>query len=83
LFYHSGGKLMAVDVNVSDSRFAAGVPKMLFEKNIASFPHLSPRLAANFDVSADGQRFLILVPVEESSPELITVVLNWTADVKR
>ena len=73
LFYNSGGKLMAVDVKVSGSGFEPGVPKLLFEKGGGSI----------FDVSGDGQRFLIPVLVEESSPEPITVVLNWTADLKR
>ena len=72
LFYVSGGKLMAVDVKLSESRFEPGVPKLLFEKSSIS----------NYDVSRDGQQFLIAVPVE-SSPEPITVVLNWTADLKR
>ena len=29
------------------------------------------------------QRILIAVPVEKGSPEPITIVLNWTAEVKR
>jgi Tol biopolymer transport system component len=73
LFYNSGGKLMAVDVKADRSSFEPGVPKLLFERSGGG----------NFDVSRDGQRFLIPVLVEESSPEPITVVLNWTADVKR
>jgi hypothetical protein len=73
LFYLSGGKLMAVDVKVVGSNFEAGVPRPLFE---------IPR-SVDFEVSGDGQRFLIPVPVEETSPTPITVVLNWTADLKR
>jgi eukaryotic-like serine/threonine-protein kinase len=73
LFYLSGRKLMAVDVKASDSSFEPGVPKLLFEKSGIR----------NYEVTRDGQRFLIGVPVEESSPEPITVVLNWTADLKR
>jgi Tol biopolymer transport system component len=73
LFYFSGGKLMAVDVKAGGSSFEPGVPKLLFEKNGTR----------NYDVSGDGQRFLVAVPVEESSTEPITVVLNWTADLKR
>jgi serine/threonine protein kinase len=83
LFYNSGGKLMAVDVKASGSGFAAGVPKLLFEKSVSSSPSLNVRMAGYFDVSGDGQRFLIPVQVEESLPEPITVVLNWTADLKR
>jgi hypothetical protein len=41
------------------------------------------RGAGRFDVSRDGQRFLVDVPIEESSPEPIKVVMNWTADLKR
>jgi len=73
LFYFSGEKLMAVDVKAGGSSFEPGVPKLLFEKNGTR----------NYDVSGDGQRFLVAVPVEESSSEPITVVLNWTADLKR
>jgi len=72
LFYISGGKLMAVEVKASESSFELGAPRLLFEKSGIS----------NYDVSKDGQQFLIAVPVE-SSPEPITVVLNWTADLKR
>ena len=63
---------MAVDVKASESSFEPGVPKLLFEKSGIG----------NYDVSRDGQQFLVAVPVE-SSPEPITVVLNWTADLKR
>ena len=73
LFYISGGKLMAVDVKAVGSSFEPGVPKLLFESRGVRF----------FDVSADGLRFLIPVPVEESAPEPITVVLNWTTDLKQ
>lgn len=72
LFYVSRGKLMAVDVKASESSFEPGVPKVLFEKSGIN----------DYDVSRDGQRFLIAVSVE-SSPEPITVVLNWTAGLKR
>jgi hypothetical protein len=64
---------MAVDVKATGSSFEPGVPKLLFER----------RGARDFDVSRDGQRFLIPVLVDEGSPEPITVVLNWTADLKR
>jgi hypothetical protein len=37
---------------------------------------------APFDVSADGQRFLIVCPVGGSSPPL-TVVVNWTEELKK
>jgi serine/threonine-protein kinase len=101
LFYRSGSKIMAVDVNPSrpsgpdgpsgprgdregavPTGFAAGKPRMLFEgtaylATTASFPY--------YDVSPDGQRFLMLKPVEAetAAPTQINVVLNWFEELKR
>ena len=36
-----------------------------------------------YAVAADGQRFLLLAPVGGAPPFSITVVLNWTAGLKR
>jgi len=39
----------------------------------------------DYDVSPDGQRFLMLKPVEQEQATLtqINVVLNWTEELKR
>jgi len=37
----------------------------------------------DYDVSGDGQRFLAAVPLEGQSQEPLTVVLNWTAGLKK
>jgi serine/threonine protein kinase len=39
--------------------------------------------AGYYDVSADGQRFLVPLPPEEEIAEPLTVVLNWTAGLKK
>jgi Tol biopolymer transport system component len=79
LFYLSAdGKLMAVEVDGGADTFEAGVPMPLFEPRVVSISGDSP-----YDVAADGRRFLIKVPVEENAPAPVTVVLNWTADLKR
>jgi serine/threonine-protein kinase len=98
MFYRSGSKMMAVDVNPSrdpsaslragregagavPTAFSAGKPRMLFDgpylPTIASFQY--------YDVSPDGQRFLMLKPVESqvSAPTQINVVLNWFEELKR
>ena len=36
-----------------------------------------------YDVSPDGQRFLVSSSVEETTATPLTVVLNWTADLKK
>jgi Tol biopolymer transport system component len=80
LFYRNGDKMMAVDI-VTQPSFAAGKPRMLF----AGPYELSPATSPNYDVSADGQRFLMLKPAEasETAPTQINVVLNWFEELKR
>ncbi|HYG09639.1 MAG TPA: hypothetical protein VD835_06675, partial [Pyrinomonadaceae bacterium] len=79
LFYLSAdGKLMAVEVDGSSDTFESGVPGPLFEPRVGAISGDSP-----YDVAADGRRFLVKVLVEENAPAPITVVLNWTTDLKR
>jgi protease II len=80
LFYVSTDKkMMAVDVKGEGPTFEAGAPKVLFDLHVPSFNN--PQ--AQFAVTADGQKFLIANTFGENSSVPITVVLNWTADLKR
>jgi serine/threonine protein kinase len=80
LFYVSTDmKMMAVDVKGEGPTFEVGAPKVLFDLRVPSFN--SPQ--AQFAVTADGQKFLIANTFGENSSVPITVVLNWTADLKR
>jgi Tol biopolymer transport system component len=80
LFYRSGDRMMAVDI-ATQPGFAAGKPRMLFEGPYEPAPITNP----NYDVSPDGQRFLMLKPVEreQAVPTQINVVLNWFEELKR
>jgi eukaryotic-like serine/threonine-protein kinase len=80
LFYRSGDKMIAVDISTRPN-FAAGKPRMLFQGRY----ELSPGTFAYYDVSPDGQRFLMLKPNEagEAAPTQINVVLNWFEELKR
>jgi eukaryotic-like serine/threonine-protein kinase len=80
LFYRSGDKMMAADV-AAQPGFAAGKPRMLFEGPYLPTPLTSP----NYDVSPDGQRFLMLKASaqEQPAPTQINVVLNWFEELKR
>jgi Tol biopolymer transport system component len=82
LFYRTGDKMMAVDVS-TQSGFSAGKPRQLFEGHYLSNPLGFAR--PNYDVSADGQRFLMIKSVEQeqAAPTQINVVLNWTEELKR
>jgi serine/threonine-protein kinase len=78
LFYRSGNKMMAVDVT-TEPTFSVGKPKMLFEG--AYIP--TPRSFPDYDVSPDGERFLMLKSTEQSAPAQINVVLNWFEELKQ
>jgi serine/threonine protein kinase/Tol biopolymer transport system component len=80
LFYRSGDKMMAVDIATQPS-FSAGKPRTLFEGRYARTTATIP----TYDVSPDGQRFLMLKPSESagSAPTQINVVLNWFEELKR
>jgi eukaryotic-like serine/threonine-protein kinase len=80
LFYRSGDKMMAVDI-ATQPGFAAGKPRMLFEGRYEPAPVPIP----NYDVSPDGQRFLMLKPIEQAqaAPTQINVVLNWFEELKQ
>jgi len=76
LFYLAGaGKLMAVALEAAGSTFRAAEPRPLFQTPL-SFEELT---RGSYDVSADGQRFLLLVPGDGDGPAPFTVVLDWTA----
>ncbi len=69
LFHYDGEKMNAVSVQMQP-RFKASEPRVLFEGSY--FP--------GFDISPDGQRFLMLKLETEST---IHVVLNWFEELRR
>jgi eukaryotic-like serine/threonine-protein kinase len=79
LAYRNGDKMMAVDITTQPA-FSAGKPKMLFE---GPYVLPSPNISY-YDVSADGQRFLMLKPVEQAQAATqIVVVQNWFEELKQ
>jgi serine/threonine protein kinase/Tol biopolymer transport system component len=80
LFYRSDNKMMAVEIATHPS-FVAGKPRMLFEGPYLATPLTSPY----YDVSPDGQRFLMLKPTvqAQAAPTQINVVLSWFEELKR
>ena len=81
LFYKEGDRMMVVDIQ-TDPTFRASKPRLLYESR---FPERVPGDPARFAVTADAQRFLTIVPSDESSaPDVkIVVVLNWFEELKR
>lgn len=60
---------MVGEVTEGGSNFTAGGPKPLFDTRTTPLA----AGARNYDVTNDGQRFVMIIPVEESSPSPLTV----------
>jgi eukaryotic-like serine/threonine-protein kinase len=85
LYYRSGNKMMAVSVTTSPT-FTASAPRLLWEgtysRGTGSSCGMPGVASSSYDVSADGERFLM---VRENAPPdatRIVVVLNWAEEVK-
>ncbi len=81
LFYRDGDKMMAVEISM-EPEFTASAPHLLFE---GPYTRSGTRPGApRYDITPDGQRFLMIKPSEqESSPVQLNIVLNWFEELKR
>jgi Tol biopolymer transport system component len=89
LFYMApAGKLMAIDVKTA-AKFQAGIPRPLFDSHMwlpaEGMVNVINFLTFRYDVTPDGQRFLVntAAQAEPASSPGITVILNWTAGLKK
>jgi Tol biopolymer transport system component len=71
-------RLMAVSVSPAGERLAIGTPEALFPARM-----LVLSLNPEYDVSADGNRFLVGTVVGDSQAPAATLVLDWTAELPR
>jgi serine/threonine protein kinase/Tol biopolymer transport system component len=78
LFYRSGDKMLVVDI-AKHPTFSAGKPRLLFES--AEYDRVST--TADYDVSPDGQRFLMIQELGRQSAAPYDVVVNWFDELKR
>src|SRR5687767_6117612 len=69
-------EIMAVDVRAAPT-FQAGIPKALFKTN------LRPPPGGQFDVTPDGERFLVNVKPADENSDPVTLVQNWAAERKQ
>jgi Tol biopolymer transport system component len=81
LFYLSAdGKMMAVAVTTGAS-FEASSPVALFQTHRRQ--PVSSQDVFSYDVSGDGQKFLILTKVDEANAAPLSVLLNWASDIEK
>jgi serine/threonine protein kinase len=78
LYFTIDNKLMAVNVKATAGGFEHTDPKLLFEA-----PFTSEVRRNRYAPAADGQKFLIVMMVEDSESSPINIVLNWKAALKR
>ncbi len=79
IFYRNGPKMYAVAVQTTPG-FSFGKPTLLFE---ASYTYASSP-SGNYDVTLDGQRFLMIKAEEgQAAVTQVNVILNWFEELKR
>jgi Tol biopolymer transport system component len=83
LFYlEPDSRFMSVPVGTRGDNFEAGAPVQLFR--VASPVAFTRRTwYASYDVSPDGQRFLVNAVVDDAASAPITIVLNWQSALKK
>jgi hypothetical protein len=67
------GAMMSVEIDMKNG-FQPGVPKQLFKM---------PGVIVYWDVTRDGQKFLIPVPVAAADSAPYNVIVNWTSVLKK
>ncbi len=78
-FIDADGQLMTATVKTGGSEFEFDTPKALFKTRMIGLFGSTHE----FDVSPDGKRFLIGTLIGEPTAQPPTVILNWTAALKK
>ena len=73
------GQMMSVSVDSGGAGPKLGKPTPLFQTRL----DLELIQRQQYDVSADGKRFLLAQPLEESTSVPITVIVNWPELLKK
>jgi serine/threonine protein kinase len=83
LFYVAADqKLTAVPIRTAAGGLDIGQPVPLFENRV-ELGRYGGLLRQQYDVTEDGQQFIVNTVIEQSGESPITVVVNWTASMKK
>jgi serine/threonine-protein kinase len=77
-FYRHGNEMLVVDTEL-EPELRLGQPRVLFR---GAFLYGSQGMTA-YDVSPDGQRFVMVETSEDSAPTQFNVILNWHEELKK
>jgi serine/threonine protein kinase len=78
-FVAADGQMMSSSVKIGGTEFQFAAPKALFKTRMLAWTSSFHE----YDVSPDGQRFLIGTLIGDTKAAPPTVILNWAADLKR
>jgi eukaryotic-like serine/threonine-protein kinase len=85
LYYRNGNKMMVVSATTFP-RFQASPPEQLWEGNYSDGSGASCGMpgvsSSNYDVTPDGQHFLMVRDDDRAGASRIIVVVNWAEEVK-
>jgi Tol biopolymer transport system component len=74
IFYRAlDGSIVSVPAEAHGSDLTLGKPERLFQLSADG----------NYDVSPDGQRFLVTTPAQQEDQPPLSLVFNWTSDLDR
>src|SRR5262249_15416912 len=76
-FVTEDGTLMATSVTPGPSSLENGTPTRLLQAKNAFAYSGTNSARPTYAPSADGQRFLVLIPVEDDTPQGIHLLHNW------
>ncbi len=78
IYYRKNSQIISVPISTSPM-FSAGIPKTLFN----GFPAVNVDSGISYDITSDGKYFITTSPVTGSIFKNISVVLNWTDEIKK
>ncbi len=76
LFFRNGRRMMVADVR-TDGDFVVSDPRVLFEASYNASD------VVNYDVSSDGQRFVMIETDPQGDGRRLELVLNWFEELER
>jgi eukaryotic-like serine/threonine-protein kinase len=80
IFYRNGGAVMAAAITTRPE-FSSAAPRVLFRGEYEE--PARPDWPRNYDVTPDGQQFVMIKPDPDGRPTQAQIVFNWFEELKR